>query len=79
MLAFDQLECVERAKVLERLDIVCFGESEEEVESVLEEMASRYDYDQKRVALVPKSSLCKGRRDVIGVLFKDWAASCECI
>ena len=79
MLAFDQLECVEEAKVLERLDIVCFGESEKEAESVLEEMASRYEYDRNRVALVPKSSMCKGRRDVIGVLFKDWTTGYGCI
>ncbi|PIL25655.1 hypothetical protein GSI_11405 [Ganoderma sinense ZZ0214-1] len=41
MLAFDQLECVERATVLERLDIVCFGETEKEAKSMLEETASR--------------------------------------
>ncbi len=75
MLAFDQLECVERATVLERLDIVCFGETEKEAKSVLEETASRYEYDRNRVTLVPKSSLCKGRRDVIAVLFKDWATT----
>ena len=79
MLAFDQLECVERATVLERLDIVCFGDTEKEVKSVLEETASRYEYDRDRVALVPKSSLCEGRRDVIAVLFKDWAACYECV
>ncbi|KAI1791400.1 hypothetical protein LXA43DRAFT_427952 [Ganoderma leucocontextum] len=73
MLAFDQLECVGRATVLERLDIVCFGETEKEARSVLEETASRYEYDRNRVALVPKSSLChNGQRDVIAVLFEDW-------
>ncbi|TBU45975.1 hypothetical protein BD309DRAFT_670837 [Dichomitus squalens] len=73
-LAFDQLECVQRATVLERLDIVCCGKTEEEAKGVLEETANRYEFDRDRVALVPVSSYCDGRRDVIAVLFGDWAA-----
>ncbi|KAM5541070.1 hypothetical protein V8D89_005381 [Ganoderma adspersum] len=53
MLAFDQLECVERATVLERLDIVCFGETEKEVKSMLEETASR----RSNPSLLPLLSL----------------------
>ena len=74
-LAFDQLECVQQATVLERLDIVCCGESKEEAKTVLEQTASRYEFDRGRVALVPKRAYCNGRRDVIAVLYEDWVAN----
>ncbi|KAI0673173.1 hypothetical protein C8Q78DRAFT_1068585 [Trametes maxima] len=73
-LAFDQLECVQKATALEKLEIVCCAETEEQAAMVLEEMAHAYAhvFEPERVALIPKSHMRGGRYDPIGVLFEDW-------
>ncbi|KAI0651118.1 hypothetical protein C8Q79DRAFT_931542 [Trametes meyenii] len=71
-LAFDQLECVQKATALEKLEIVCCAETEEQAAAVLEEMAEAYVFEPERVALIPKSHMRGGRYNPIGVLFEDW-------
>ena len=74
-LAFDQLECVSRATVLERLEIVCYGATEEVAKECLESVATQREYDRKRVVLVSKASINgKGVEDAVATLFADWIA-----
>ncbi|KAI0354221.1 hypothetical protein OH77DRAFT_518614 [Trametes cingulata] len=71
-LAFDQLECVEKATALEKLEIVCCEETEEQAAAILDEVSKSYQYDPARVALIPTSHIREGRYDPISVLFDDW-------
>ncbi|RDX45243.1 hypothetical protein OH76DRAFT_1408198 [Lentinus brumalis] len=77
-LAFDQLECLYRASVLERLEIVCYGDTREAAAQILESVATDRDYDHTRVVLVPKASLTTdGKDNTFATLFVDWQAE-EC-
>ncbi|KAI0685529.1 hypothetical protein C8T65DRAFT_679244 [Cerioporus squamosus] len=73
-LAFDQLECVYRASVLERLEIVCYGGTKEAAAEILESVAKERDYDRTRVVLVPRASTKNGKDDAFATLFEDWKA-----
>ncbi|RPD70220.1 hypothetical protein L226DRAFT_539072 [Lentinus tigrinus ALCF2SS1-7] len=73
-LAFDQLECVYRATVLERLEIVCYGETKEAAGKILENVAKEREYDHTRVVLVSRSSTKDGKEDAFATLFDDWTA-----
>ncbi|KAH9886722.1 hypothetical protein C8Q73DRAFT_715076 [Cubamyces lactineus] len=74
-LAFDQLDCVEKATSLEKLEIVCCAESVERAASVLEKIARCYKLNPERIALVPKSHISGSTFDPIAVLFNDWLLS----
>ena len=71
-LALDQLECVERATSLERLEIVCYAESREKAALLLDGAAEGREYDRSRVVLIPKSCIRDGRSDAIATLFEEW-------
>ncbi|KAI0363242.1 hypothetical protein BV20DRAFT_1058216 [Pilatotrama ljubarskyi] len=71
-LAFDQLQCVEKATALEKLEIVCCEETEEEAAAILDRVSKSYVYEPARVALIPRSHIREGRYDPISVLYQDW-------
>ncbi|KAI0331376.1 hypothetical protein GY45DRAFT_1322423 [Cubamyces sp. BRFM 1775] len=74
-LAFDQLDCVDKASSLEKFEIICCAKSVERAASVLEKIAKGYKPIPERVVLVPKSYLCGSTFDPIAVLFNDWLSS----
>ncbi|KAI8996313.1 hypothetical protein BD414DRAFT_477495 [Trametes punicea] len=74
-LAFDQLECVEKATTLEKLELVCCAETVRQAATILEDLAKRYKPDPERVVLVPKSHTHESCYDPIAILFDDWRLS----
>ncbi|KAI9058729.1 hypothetical protein FKP32DRAFT_1218445 [Trametes sanguinea] len=73
-LAFDQLQCVEKATGLQTMEIVCCAETVEKAKTILEDTAKWYKLDPERIVLVPKSHTRNSCFDPISVLFEDWSA-----
>lgn len=76
-LAFEQLACVDaRAAALEKMEIVCYGETREDATLALEEMAGTHEYDRDRVVLVPRAQILgnDGLVDGVRTLYREWLA-----
>ncbi|CDO77474.1 hypothetical protein BN946_scf184902.g8 [Trametes cinnabarina] len=78
-LAFDQLECVDKATALQTLEVVCCAETVERAASILEDMEKWYKPDPERIILVPRSHIRNSRYDPIAVFFEDWTASAKAL
>ncbi|OSC96397.1 hypothetical protein PYCCODRAFT_1309324 [Trametes coccinea BRFM310] len=73
-LAFDQLQCVEKATGLETFEVVCCAETAEKAKAILEDTAKWYKPDPEHIVLVPKSHIRNSQYDPISVLFEDWSS-----
>ncbi|EIW56429.1 uncharacterized protein TRAVEDRAFT_38405 [Trametes versicolor FP-101664 SS1] len=71
-----QLGCVEDARGLEKLEVVCCSSSKEEAATALEEALQTYRYEPTpHVALIPRSHMYKGRCDPLALLHDDWLSA----
>ncbi|KAL1943282.1 hypothetical protein VTO73DRAFT_4357 [Trametes versicolor] len=74
--ALQQLGCVEDARGLEKLEIVCCSSSKEEAAAALEEALQTYRYEPTpHVVLISRSHMYKGRCDPLALLHDDWVSA----